>query len=124
MLTIAIYEEGLEKVAGGLNPMDLYRGINKAVDVALAEVKRMTKKVEDKEQIRQVATVSANNDKEIGGLIADAISKVGREGAITVETGKTLETEIDVRSSCVSHRALSDHICLRSWRASSLTTAI
>lgn len=100
MLTIAIYEEGLEKVAGGLNPMDLYRGINKAVDDALAEVKRMTKKVEDKEQIRQVATVSANNDKEIGSLIADAISKVGREGAITVETGKTLETEIDVRTSC------------------------
>lgn len=96
VLTVAIYEEGLEKVAGGLNPMDLYRGINKATETVVAELKKLTQEVNDKEQIRQVATVSANGDTEIGSLIADALDKVGRDGAITVEVGKSLATEIDV----------------------------
>ena len=74
VLTVAIYEEGMEKVAGGLNPMDLYRGVNKAVEVVVAELKNLTREVDDNEQLRQVATVSANSDAEIGTLLADAIN--------------------------------------------------
>eukprot|EP01128_Nolandella_sp_AFSM9_P000317 TRINITY_DN10485_c0_g1_i1.p1 TRINITY_DN10485_c0_g1~~TRINITY_DN10485_c0_g1_i1.p1 ORF type:complete len:596 (+),score=212.53 TRINITY_DN10485_c0_g1_i1:58-1788(+) len=96
VLTVAIYEEGMEKVAGGLNPMDLYRGIQKAVDVVVAELGNLTRAVDDNEQLRQVASVSANSDLEIGTLLADAINRVSKDGAITVEKGKTLETEVEV----------------------------
>jgi chaperonin GroEL len=96
VLTHAIYEEGCEKVAGGLNSMDIWRGINKAVDKCVSELKSLTVKVDSESQIRQVATVSANNDEEIGALIADAMKRVGKDGVITVESGKTLVNEIDV----------------------------
>jgi chaperonin GroEL len=96
VLALAIYEEGCEKVSAGLSPIDLWRGISKAVDVVVADLKAQTKKVETKEQIRQVATVSANNDAQIGRLIADAMERVGKEGVITVESGKSIEDEIEV----------------------------
>lgn len=96
VLTLAIFEEGCEKVSAGLSPIDLWRGISKAVDVVVEDLKAQTRKIETKEQIKQVATVSANNDAHVGGLIADAMEKVGREGVITVESGKSIEDEIEV----------------------------
>jgi len=96
VLMHAIFEEGCEKVAGGLNPMDIWRGINKGVEKCVAELKKLTVDVESASQIKQVATVSANNDEEIGSLISNAMERVGREGVITVETGKSLENEIEV----------------------------
>jgi chaperonin GroEL (HSP60 family) len=108
-LTVEFYTEGVEKVAGGLNPMDIWRGINKGVEAVVAELKNLTQPVTTTEQIRQVATgkslnsdkplillVSANNDVEIGTLISQAMEKVGREGVITCETGKSTENEIIV----------------------------
>uniref|UniRef100_A0A6B2L0U5 Uncharacterized protein n=1 Tax=Arcella intermedia TaxID=1963864 RepID=A0A6B2L0U5_9EUKA len=96
VLTMSIFEEGCEKVAGGLNPMDIWRGVSKAVDRCVKELQTLSKDVVTHEQIKQVATVSGNGDEEIGSLIADAMKKVGRDGAITVESGKTLQCEIEV----------------------------
>lgn len=91
----AIVREGLRNVAAGANPLELKRGIEKAVNIAIDEVLKMAIPVNDKKAILEVAAVSANNDQEIGGLIADAMEKVGREGVITVEESKTLETELN-----------------------------
>ncbi|MBJ6766140.1 chaperonin GroEL [Myxococcaceae bacterium JPH2] len=96
VLARAIYEEGLKLVAAGHNPMDLKRGIDKAVEVVVAELKKLSKPTSDKKAITQVGTISANGDETIGLTIADAMEKVGKEGVITVEEAKGLETTLDV----------------------------
>ena len=96
VLAQAIVVEGLKSVASGRNPMDLKRGIDKAVLAVVAEIKATSKKVSDNSEIAQVGTISANGDKEIGDMIAKAMAKVGNEGVITVEEAKSLETELDV----------------------------
>ena len=96
VLARAIVREGAKSVAAGMNPMDLKRGIEKAVDIVVADLKKRSKKVKDNAEIAQVGTVSANGDKEVGKMIAEAMSKVGNEGVITVEEAKGLETELDV----------------------------
>ena len=80
VLARAIYSEGCKSVAAGLNPMDLRRGVNMAVDAVVEEIRKMSKKVSSNEEIMQVASISANNDKVIGQLIATAMEKVGKEG--------------------------------------------
>ncbi len=92
----AIYREGLRNVAAGSNPIFLKRGIDKAVEAAVAELKKNSKQVKDREEIRQVATVSANWDTEIGNIIAEAMDKVGKDGTITVEEAKSIDTSLDV----------------------------
>ena len=96
VLARAIVREGSKSVAAGMNPMDLKRGIEKAVDAVVAELKKRSKKVKDNEEIAQVGTISANGDSEVGKMIAEAMAKVGNEGVITVEEAKGLETELDV----------------------------
>ncbi|MFB1481631.1 chaperonin GroEL [Corallococcus sp. RDP092CA] len=96
VLARAIYEEGLKLVAAGHSPMDLKRGIDKAVEVVVAELKKLSKPTSDKQSIAQVGTISANGDETIGKIIADAMEKVGKEGVITVEEAKGLETTLDV----------------------------
>eukprot|EP01092_Planopodium_desertum_P012392 TRINITY_DN584_c0_g1_i3.p1 TRINITY_DN584_c0_g1~~TRINITY_DN584_c0_g1_i3.p1 ORF type:complete len:556 (-),score=213.88 TRINITY_DN584_c0_g1_i3:86-1753(-) len=96
VLTRAIFNEGCKSVAAGLNPMDLYRGIQMAVDAVVADLKAQTKEISTKAEIAQVATISANGDTVIGNLIADAMEKVGKEGVITVKDGTSLENEIEI----------------------------
>jgi chaperonin GroEL len=96
VLAEAIYTEGLRNVAAGANPLDLKRGMEKALKAIVQELGKRSKKVDDRQEIAQVATISANNDKEIGEIIAQAMEKVGRDGTITVEEGKGFETELDV----------------------------
>ncbi|MSU24189.1 MAG: chaperonin GroEL [Opitutus sp.] len=96
VLAESIYKEGLKNVTAGSNPIFLKRGIDKAVEAAVAELARISKKVNDREEIRQVATVSANWDDTIGNIIADAMDKVGKDGTITVEENKSIETTLDV----------------------------
>jgi len=90
VLARAIYAEGVRSVAAGVNPMGIRRGINKAVEVMIQDLKARAIEVEDNNSIRNVATISANGDSEIGELIATAMDRVGKEGTITVEDGKTL----------------------------------
>ena len=96
VLAQAIVVEGLKSVAAGMNPMDLKRGIDKAVAKVIEEIKSTSKKVSANSEIAQVGTISANGDKEVGEMIARAMEKVGNEGVITVEEAKTAETELDV----------------------------
>jgi len=96
VLAEAIYKEGLKNVTAGSNPIFLKRGIDKAVEAAVAELQKISKKVSDREEIRQVATVSANWDETIGDIIAEAMDKVGKDGTITVEEAKSIETTLDV----------------------------
>jgi chaperonin GroEL len=96
VLAQAIVVEGLKSVAAGMNPMDLKRGIDKAVSKVIEEIKSTSKKVSANSEIAQVGTISANGDKEVGEMIARAMEKVGNEGVITVEEAKTAETELDV----------------------------
>jgi chaperonin GroEL len=96
VLAQAIVVEGLKYVASGMNPMDLRRGIDKAVIKVVEEIKRSSKKVTTNAEIAQVGAISANGDKEVGDMIARAMEKVGNEGVITVEEAKSLETELDV----------------------------
>jgi chaperonin GroEL len=96
VLAQAIYREGLKNVTAGANPMALKRGIEKAVGIVVDELKKMKKDVTSKTEISQVGTISANNDKSIGDLIADAMEKVGKDGVITVEEAKTTKTELEV----------------------------
>jgi len=96
VLTRAIFSEGCKSVAAGMNPMDVRRGINLAVDYVLSDLKARTKMISSKEEIKNVATISANSDHAIGQLIANAMEKVGKEGVITVQDGKTLEDELEV----------------------------
>ena len=96
ILAQAIYREGAKTVAAGSNPMDLKRGIDKAVEVVVSELKKQSKPTKDQKEIAQVGTISANNDETIGGIIAEAMGKVGKEGVITVEEAKGLETELEI----------------------------
>ncbi len=96
VLAEAIYREGVKVVAAGANPMDVKRGIDKAVEVVVEELKKMSKPVKEQKEIAQVATISANNDPSIGEIIAEAMAKVGKEGVITVEEAKSMETTLEV----------------------------
>ena len=96
VLGYAIFKEGLKNVVSGANAMDLKRGIEKAIKTAVTELKKHSEQVEDKASIANVATISANNDPDIGKLIADAMEKVGKDGVITVEESKGIETSLDV----------------------------
>src|SRR3982075_1612209 len=96
VLAEAIYRKGLKNVTAGASPISLQRGINKAVEAAVEHLAKISKKVKDKEEIKQVATVSANWDTTIGEIIADAMDKVGKDGTITVEEAKSIETTLEV----------------------------
>src|SRR5207344_1460840 len=96
VLAQAIVREGLKSVAAGMNPMDLKRGIDKAVAQVVEEIGKRSKKVKNSGEIAQVGTISANGEKAIGDMIAEAMQKVGNEGVITVEEAKGLESELDV----------------------------
>src|SRR6266516_4153856 len=96
VLAEAIFREGLKYVTSGANPIGIQRGINKAVEAAVEHLDKIAKKVKDKEEIKQVATVSANWDDTIGEIIADAMDKVGKDGTITVEEAKSIETTLEV----------------------------
>ena len=96
ILAQAIYTEGSKLVAAGVNPMALKRGIDKAVDTIVEELKKISKPTKDQKEIAQVGTISANNDPTIGNIIAEAMDKVGKEGVITVEEAKAMETSLDV----------------------------
>ena len=96
ILAQSIYREGLKNVAAGHNPMALKRGIEKAVDTVVNSIQGLSKEVSEKQEIAQVAAISANNDNDIGNLIADAMDKVGKDGVITVEEAKSLDTNLDV----------------------------
>jgi chaperonin GroEL len=95
VLAEAIFEEGLKNVTAGANPVALKRGIDKGVDACVAELKKISVKVKGRSDIAQVGTIAANNDSEIGNMIAEAMEKVGRDGVITVEEGKSLKTEVE-----------------------------
>jgi len=95
VLAYSIVKEGLKSVAAGISPMSIKRGIDKAVAIAVDEIGKMAKTIKDRNEIAQVASISANNDKEIGNEIADAMEKVGKDGVITVEESKTMETTTD-----------------------------
>ncbi|MDO8826771.1 chaperonin GroEL [Methylophaga sp.] len=96
VLAQAILREGMKAVTAGMNPMDLKRGIDKAVTAAVEELKRMSSPCDDDKAIAQVGTISANSDKSVGDIIAEAMKKVGKEGVITVEDGRGFENELDV----------------------------
>ena len=96
VLAYAIYSGGIKHVVAGSNPMDIKRGIEKSVDAIVAELKKISRPVQDKKEIAQVGTISANNDSTIGELIADAMDKVGKDGVITVEEAKSMTTSLDV----------------------------
>jgi chaperonin GroEL len=96
VLAHAIYREGMKNVTAGASPMDIKRGIEKAVEVVVEELKKLSKPVQDKKEIAQVGTISANNDASIGELIAEAMDKVGKDGVITVEEAKSMATTLDV----------------------------
>jgi len=96
VLAQAIFRQGVKNVAAGANPMSLQRGIQLATEAVVAELQRTSKKVKDKEDLMNVASVSANNDREIGQLIADAMEQVGKDGVVTVEEAKGLQTELEI----------------------------
>ncbi len=96
ILAEAIYKEGLKNVTAGMNPMSLKRGIDKATEAIVKALKDMSQQVKDQKEIMQVATISANSDTEIGGKISEAMDKVGKDGTITVEESKSIETSLDV----------------------------
>jgi chaperonin GroEL len=96
ILAQAIYREGSKLVASGANPMAVKRGIDKSVAMIVEELKRLSKPTKDKKEISQVGTISANNDRTIGDIIAEAMEKVGKEGVITVEEAKSMETSLDI----------------------------
>jgi chaperonin GroEL len=96
LLAQAIYREGYKVVAAGINPMDVKRGIDTAVEEVVKELKKLSKPVKEQKEISQVGTISANNDRTIGDIIAEAMNKVGKEGVITVEEAKAIETTLDV----------------------------
>ncbi|MBV9960216.1 MAG: chaperonin GroEL [Acidobacteria bacterium] len=96
VLAQAIFREGVKNVTAGANPMSLQRGIQQATDAAVAELERMSKKVKGKDELANVATVSANNDRRIGQLISEAMEQVGKDGVVTVEESKTMQTELDI----------------------------
>src|SRR5437016_10040381 len=96
VLAQAIYREGVKNITAGANPMDIKRGVDKAVDVVVEELKKLSKPCKSKKEISQIGTISANNDPTIGDLIAEAMEKVGKDGVITVEEAKSMTTSLDV----------------------------
>jgi chaperonin GroEL len=96
VLAQVIFREGVKNVTAGANPMDLKRGIDRAVEVVIEEIKKLSRPTKDKKEIAQVGTISANNDPTIGDLIAEAMEKVGKDGVITVEEAKSMETSLDI----------------------------
>ncbi|MBI3600066.1 MAG: chaperonin GroEL [Nitrospinae bacterium] len=96
VLAQAIYREGIKNVAAGANPMEVKKGIEKAVEVVIEEIKKLSNPTKGKKEISQVGTISANNDKTIGDIIAEAMDKVGKDGVITVEEAKSMETYLDI----------------------------
>jgi chaperonin GroEL len=96
VLAQAIFRQGVKNVTAGANPMSLQRGIQMATEAVVAELQRTSKKVKNKEDLMNVASVSANNDREIGGLISDAMEQVGKDGVVTVEEAKGLQTELEI----------------------------
>ena len=96
VLAQAIFRQGVKNVTAGANPMSLQRGIQLATDTVVSELERMSKKIKGKEDLLNVATVSANNDREIGKLISEAMERVGKDGVVTVEESKSLQTELDI----------------------------
>src|SRR2546426_1571600 len=96
VLAQAVYREGVKNITAGANPMDIKRGIDKAVDVVVEELKKLSKPCKSKKEISQIGTISANNDPTIGDLIAEAMEKVGKDGVITVEEAKSMTTSLDV----------------------------
>src|SRR5881628_20193 len=96
VLAQAVYREGVKNITAGANPMDIKRGIDKAVDVVVEELKKLSKPCKSKKEISQIGTISANNDLTIGDLIAEAMEKVGKDGVITVEEAKSMTTSLDV----------------------------
>src|SRR5213080_3305104 len=95
ILALSIYQEGLRNITAGANPMTVKRGVDKAVEAAVAHLESVSKRLTKKEEMEQVASISANNDPTIGKLMADAFEKVGKDGVITVEEGKTSETALE-----------------------------
>src|ERR1051325_5048783 len=104
VLAQAIFNIGIKNVAAGANPMDLKRGIDKAVEFVVDSLNAQSKKIKDSSEIQQVATISSNNDEEIGKMISQAMDKVGKDGVITVEEAKGTETEEDCRRYAVRPR--------------------
>ncbi|MCA9100783.1 MAG: chaperonin GroEL, partial [Planctomycetales bacterium] len=96
VLARAIVKEGARNIAAGSNPMAIRRGIERAVEAAIEHLRSLAKPVETKEEIAQIGAVSANNDRAIGDMLADAVEKVGKDGVITVEEGKTMETTLEL----------------------------
>lgn len=111
VLARAIFREGCKSVAAGMNPMDLRRGINAAVEKVIEVLKANKKSITTKEEIAQVATVSANGDKSIGDMLANAMEKVGKEGVITVSDGKTLQDELEVVEGMKFDRGFIRYYC-------------
>ena len=107
VLAAAIVREGAKSVAAGMNPMDLKRGIDLAVEAVVADLEKNSKKVTSNDEIAQVGTISANGETAIGEMIANAMQKVGNEGVITVEEAKGITTELDVVEVCSSIAAMS-----------------
>ena len=96
LLTQAIASEGMKSVAAGMNPMDLKRGVDLATDAIVRELQKRSKSIKTDKEVAQVGTIASNGDLEIGKMISDAMQKVGKEGVITVEEAKSLDTELDV----------------------------
>jgi chaperonin GroEL len=96
VLAYSMIREGVKSVAAGIDPMGIYRGMNRAAERAVAEIGKLSQTIKNKDEIAQVATVSANNDPTIGSLIAEAMDKVGKDGVVTIEESKTMETELEV----------------------------
>src|SRR2546423_1141376 len=113
VLAESIYREGLRNVTAGANPTSLQRGINKAVEAIVEELKKISKKVSDRSEIAQVATVSANWDKTIGTIIADAMDKVGKDGTITVEEAKTIETMLEDIAVLTGGKMISEDLGIK-----------
>src|SRR5438874_2077308 len=113
VLAESIYKEGLRNVTAGANPTSLQRGINKAVEAIVEELKKISKKVSDRTEIAQVATVSANWDKTIGEIIADAMDKVGKDGTITVEEAKSIETTLEVIAVLTGGKLISEDLGIK-----------
>src|SRR6201988_4701671 len=105
VLAQSIVQEGMKYVAAGMNPMDLKRGIDKAVEAVVEELKKLSKPCKSSKEIAQVGSISANGDPEIGKIIADAMDKVGKEGVITVEDGSGLQSELEVGEGLQFDRA-------------------
>ena len=101
----AIYREGQKLVASGANPMDIKRGIDKGVTAVVEKLKKLSKPTKDKKEIAQVGTISANNDPMVGNLISEAMEKVGKEGVITVEENKSMETTLEVPLRLIAQNA-------------------